>query len=388
MSDQPQEQSDPNQLEQRITERALEATRNELSKTLSGWDARFEDAFKRSQTVLDKRISGQDAEYKTLLQQAQEKLDERISNLNDEFKGALQRAQVEAAAKVDARAGALVAKLTENDAAATEKLNAINTSKAAVEASLAEIKAHNTQSKTALDTTVQNQDTVVSIGKRAEQLNSDISSLQEQVVEAKESAAKFEITWQEKYEQQFKSIEDLLPGATGAGLASGFHDEKDAYEEKQKLAQRIFVGSLAVLVITLGFTPLQFFFGQASVDAPVNTFDFFQRMMWNLPIVAPAIWSAWHFNRQASLYDRLAEEYRHKEAISTAFQGYTKQLKNLDQIGALNEYLQNALREISVPPGHVYEKKMPAASPWEEQIGKVVEIAVEKGVKSGLLNNS
>ena len=101
-------------------------------------------------------------------------------------------------------------------------------------------------------------------------------------------------------------------------------------------------------------------------------------MLWNLPLIAPAVWGAWWFNRKAHLYDRLGEEYRQKEAISKSFVGYTKQLKDLEQSEALNSYLGNALREVCVPAGRIYDKKLPPGSPFEEHAGKVIEKMIEK----------
>ena len=124
--------------------------------------------------------------------------------------------------------------------------------------------------------------------------------------------------------------------------------------------------------------PLQALLGEGVQSTPSDAIGFLRKMLWNLPLIAPAAWGAWWFNRKAHLYDRLGEEYRQKEAISKAFVGYTKQLKDLDQTEALNKYLVKALEEICVPAGRVYDKKLPPGSPLEEHAGKMIEEVTKK----------
>jgi hypothetical protein len=313
-----------------------------------------------------------------VMEQVGKSIGEKLNTLDAAYASALEKAQRDAAANLEGKGADLVQKLSQKDTAAAAHLAAINTSKGAAEQASKQIETLGTQSKTALDTTNQNRDTVVSLGKRAEELNKEITSLQEQVRTARTNAEKHEKDWDARYKGLFATIEGLLPGATGAGLASGFRDEKLAYEDKQRNANWVFIGCLVVLVLTIGLTPLQLIFGHAAVDGTLDAQDFLRKALWNLPLVAPAIWGAWWFNRRANIYDQLAEEYRQKEAISKAFEGYTHQLVDLDQIDSLKDYLAKALKEICVPPGRIYDKKQPAGSPLEDNLDKFIDAVIRR----------
>lgn len=292
---------------------------------------------------------------------------------------AVETAATNAVTGLGAKATKLTGELTAKLAEVTAQEKTLAASTAAAAQTVKAIQEQSTESKTALDTVNTNRNVVVSLGERADELNTQITNLQQQVRAARDNASTFQKDWAEKYNKLFETIEELLPGATGAGLASGFREEKLSYEGKQRIAMMGFGACLLFLIFTLAFAPIQFFFGTPSGSASVSSADFLVKMLWNLPLVVPAAWGAWWFNRNAHTYDRLAEEYRQKEAISNAFDGYTKHLEELDNTKALNEYLERALKEICVPAGRIYDKKLPAGSPLEDNIEKIV-VAVVKAM--------
>lgn len=308
-----------------------------------------------------------------------DEIDGMITTYRDECTAALETATAGAAAQVEAKGTELVGNLTALVAEATAHESAIDKTKATAEQTLAQIETLSTQSTTALDTTNTNRDTVVSLGERADDLNAEITKLQKQVRAAGESAKEHEENWTKEYQGLFEKIEGLLPGATGAGLASGFRDEKDKYETKQKTATHWFIAFLVLLVVTIAFAPLKMLLGVPSVENSLEIGNILRSLFLNLPLVAPAAWGAWWFNRKAHIYDRLGEEYRQKETLSNAFIGYIKQLKEVEDTEVLEEYLTRTLRAICVPAGRIYDKKSPG-SPLEETLDKILDV-VKKDTK-------
>ena len=100
-------------------------------------------------------------------------------------------------------------------------------------------------------------------------------------------------------------------------LTEGFHQPLLIIKEVLEASQLLLSGQINVSV---GPNPTASIL-HIKIDSELDATGFMLRMLWNLPLVVPAAWGAWWFNRQALTYDRLAEEYRQKEAISKAFVG-------------------------------------------------------------------
>lgn len=249
-----------------------------------------------------------------------------------------------------------------------------------------EVTAANTSAQTllgeiqkALDTTNSNRDVVASVAGRAEELNDQISTLSEKVRDHGSALEKYETEWKDRFEKLHGRIESLLPGATSAGLARSFHDEKDVIQKRQQLSQRYFAFFLVVLAISLLLTPLRALFGESG-DGLVGGTAFLNKFLWNLPVVAPALWGAWWFSRRATLLDRLAEEYRHKEVVASSFEGFKKQLSEGDPEGQTDGFKEDTIKEIMRRPGCVFEGKQLPNTPIEENLEPIVD-ALRKGLQ-------
>jgi hypothetical protein len=74
------------------------------------------------------------------------------------------------------------------------------------------------------------------------------------------------------------------------------------------------------------------------------------------------VWLALYAGRNYMLSLRLEEEYAYKEAVSTAFEGYKRELSGIHGIDGemqppLNLLCANVLSAIAQRPGQIYEGK-------------------------------
>ena len=158
-----------------------------------------------------------------------------------------------------------------------------------------------------------------------------------------------------------KRVEDLLPGATSAGLASAFCTQKNRFTAPQWCWLTTFVLCiLALLSISLpSFWNATF---GATAHAMLTWDETLHGLAIRLPIVIPLVWLAIYAGRHYMLAARLAEEYAYKEAVSTAFEGYKREMLNIVAEDAahptpITKLCVNVLTAIAERPGRIYEGK-------------------------------
>lgn len=153
----------------------------------------------------------------------------------------------------------------------------------------------------------------------------------------------FELSQQIRHEALFKKVEALLPGATSASLASAYKDLKDKFGVPIRNYTFAFYASLGLLLIcglivvtdTISLYPptIQFVKGADWIEMLRTTLT-------RLPILVPIIWVAIFSATRRSQYERLQQEYSHKEALASSYDSFKKQLKDL---GGDTDDLQKAL---------------------------------------------
>jgi hypothetical protein len=156
-------------------------------------------------------------------------------------------------------------------------------------------------------------------------------------------------------------IESLLPGATSAGLASSFNVQKERFNAPQRRWLWTFVCCMIglVLVALPSFIAAAFHLNQSGDPTWDATW---RNLAVRLPIVLPLVWLAIYAGRNYMLSLRLEEDYAYKEAISTAFEGYKREMEKIttaDGQGTtpLTSLCTNVLRAIAERPGRIYEGK-------------------------------
>lgn len=162
-------------------------------------------------------------------------------------------------------------------------------------------------------------------------------------------------------EELKQTIEDLLPGAASAGLASAFKDRKDSFIWPKRIWGATFVVSVLGLLAVAYLDPVSF--EKATIDAN----SIFQYFLIRLPFAIPIVWLAIYAGRRHSQALRLEEDYAHKEALSKSFEGYKTQLIDIeegseDKEATLN-LIERTLEALSLHPGRIYQGRHEDISP-------------------------
>jgi hypothetical protein len=257
--------------------------------------------------------------------------------------------------------------------AAAESLNSLYTAAQAVKA--------NTDSNAESVATLRKQceDHIVATTKLAE-----IALSTEAKVKAYEARlAELEIAAAER----LKTIESLLPGATSAGLATAFNERRAYFKWPQRIWQCVFV--VCVLAL-LALAALEF-----GVIARADALGSYDKvglsLLHRLPFALPLIWLAFHAAHKAALAQRLEEDYSFKETVSRSFEGYRREMAELQgkvtPDSPLARLCTSTLGIITRRPGLIYEKHALTKTPMDavgETATSILEAAGKiKPLKTG-----
>lgn len=158
-----------------------------------------------------------------------------------------------------------------------------------------------------------------------------------------------------------EKVEGLLPGATSAGLASSFNKQRSRFEGPQRQWLLTFVICIGVLVL-LALPSFLSAIGWWSHPTDLSWTSAWRSLILRLPIVAPVVWLAIYAGRNYMMSLRMEEDYAYKEAISTAFEGYKREMEKItadenQNPTPLTILCTNILRAIAERPGRIYEGK-------------------------------
>lgn len=156
-------------------------------------------------------------------------------------------------------------------------------------------------------------------------------------------------------------VEGLLPGATSAGLASSFNKQRARFTSPQKNWFWMFViciGGLVVVAVPSFLSAI----GWSGHPTDQTWNAAWRNFILRLPIVAPIVWLAIYAGRNYMMSLRMEEDYAYKEAISTAFEGYKREMEKITASDGENPtpitiLCTNILTAIAERPGRIYEGK-------------------------------
>jgi polyhydroxyalkanoate synthesis regulator phasin len=171
-----------------------------------------------------------------------------------------------------------------------------------------------------------------------------------------------------RYEETFNKIENLLPGATGAGLGEAFHKQRDRFNMPARLWAAVFVATMVALVVVAYVGSDKLLSDAVGSWSAIGVY-----MVRRLPFYVPLVWLAIYAGMQHMLAQRLEEDYAYKESISRAFEGYKNQMSNpaLQDMNPspLGVLCTNVLQMLAQEPGRIYDKNVNANTP----LGVVVD---------------
>jgi hypothetical protein len=191
----------------------------------------------------------------------------------------------------------------------------------------------------------------------------------------------FETKQQSKYAALNSQIESLLPGATSAGLASAYLDMKDSFNTPIRNMSLVFYISIALLVVAsmlLAIDSVGLFYINF---VKIGQWDsVLKSIVYKLPFYAPILWLAYYASKRRSEYQRLQQEYAHKEALAKSYDSYKKQLEELDakDIEMRKQFITKAIDAIAYNASITLDGKHGEKMPLLEMIEKAVEEAVKK----------
>lgn len=178
------------------------------------------------------------------------------------------------------------------------------------------------------------------------------------------------------YEELYRKIEEQLPHAASAGLASAFHMQKARFSKPRPWWLGLFVGAV------LGLS------GAALWGLPPSSdsWDAILRHVVNrLPVVVPLVWLAIYAGHHYSMALRMEEDYAFKEAVSRAFEGYKREMRDIEAqdgetVRPLITLCANVLNALAERPGRIYEGgKADVPGPWSEVASLLKAMRGEKG---------
>lgn len=192
-----------------------------------------------------------------------------------------------------------------------------------------------------------------------------------------------------KHKAMFDQIESLLPGATSAGLATAYENLKVSFKAPIDRFTKFFywsliclgLGALVMAVERISFAPA---FAIDFVDIP--EWDvIFKALIYKAPFIAPVVWLALFSATRRSQYERLQQEYAHKEALARSYESYKKQLLDLKgdseelQKALLSKAIDSIAYNASETLDGKHEEKLPAQKILElfkvDDLKKLIELA-------------
>jgi hypothetical protein len=176
--------------------------------------------------------------------------------------------------------------------------------------------------------------------------------LKQELEERLKQLGSYEDAQKLRHDTLFSQIESLLPGATSAGLASEYKKLRNNFSTPILNYTKVFYGSLVALFIggifmvldKVTLSPFTIELAKAS-----NWEEMLRTLLARAPIVIPVVWIALFSATRRSQYERLQQEYAHKEALSASYESYKKQLTDLKVDGDVlqKELILRAIEAIS-----------------------------------------
>ena len=200
----------------------------------------------------------------------------------------------------------------------------------------------------------------------------------------------FEGNQQIKYNALIEQIESLIPGATSAWLASAYHDMRISFDKPIIKVSWLFFVTISLLLIFSVFSSMNYTHVDGAFLPDMTVMDvkdwetISKNLVGRLPIYIPILWLALYASKRRSEYQRLQQEYAHKEAIAKSYDKYKKQIEDLDNKDPELQKLliTKAIDAIAYNASNTLDRKHGDKMPVQDLIEKVVGVALKKSKDS------
>ena len=182
-----------------------------------------------------------------------------------------------------------------------------------------------------IETKVQDFETKV-FGKTAE----DKEALRFKINDLKSELEELHSDWEEKYDTLSTKIETLLPGATSAGLAKSYHDQKDSYKIPNIIWSFVFIATMGGMV----------WYAVTTIQDSETLGGAFMNILARAPFFVPTIWLALFASKQQSQNRRLEQEYAHKESLAKSYEGYKREIEKLPESPDKNKIMEKLVASL------------------------------------------
>ena len=173
------------------------------------------------------------------------------------------------------------------------------------------------------------------------------------------------------YKALHEKINSLLPGATSVGLAKAFKDLKEeAAENTRKYTKNfyraLFFLSLASLFVTINKLSgwlLGIEFG--NMNDPII---WIQTMLYKFLLLSPFLWLVLFVSKRRSEFQRLQQEYAHKEALAKSYHSFKEQIEALNEEDSMlmKKLIESAIAAISFNASTTLDGKHGDKTPVQE----------------------
>lgn len=172
------------------------------------------------------------------------------------------------------------------------------------------------------------------------------------------------------YVEKQKEIESLLPGATSAGLANAYRQQREDAEKKIPFWNGTFIVSIIIFIAVFVI-----YFRLSFTDG----FDY-TSFLRSIPFWIFSGFFTWYSTKQISEYKRIANEYRHKESLSSSYIGFEKAIEESNQEELKNKLLDITIDAIKINPSDTINPKgeLPNLSMIEKFIDSLPSDVLEK----------
>lgn len=198
-----------------------------------------------------------------------------------------------------------------------------------------------------------------------------VGGLKQELEQRRDDLDEFKQKQQERYNELNKQIENLLPGATSAGLSSAYSEMRNKFSKNATWYSWGFYGSLIILSIIIYCVRDLLLIKEIPLDKGlgISLLALFGNFAIKLPFILPALWLVIFVSKRRSEAERLTQEYTHKESLAKSYDSYKQQIEKLsekDTSKLLPILMESMIKAIALNPAETLDKKHQSDSPISE----------------------